>query len=265
MLVLANGAFKSGSTWLRDVVQEMLPHEPIPPAYRLSRYEHWVDPKKLKAMLNSGLCADHVFISKSHIYDRKTRDLILGSSDVKTLMIKRDTRDVIVSSYYHTARLGKYNGSFNKYYWNFGRLKAYQILEYQKTWNVPSDLIYFTQFEDMKTDFTAEITKIGAFLGVTLTESDAQRIEEETSIARMRERRGESDLPEEKRFIRRGQSGGWTRYFDQKMLDDLERIQTRGLGPIDMAAYRLMFDVRLGVKRLVEGRSRFMMRALDRI
>jgi hypothetical protein len=233
MLVLANGAFKSGSTWLRDVVQEMLPHEPVPPAYRLSRYEHWVDPKKLKA--------------------------------VKTLMIKRDTRDVIVSSYYHTARLGKYNGSFNKYYWNFGRLKAYQILEYQKTWNVPSDLIYFTQFEDMKTDFTAEITKIGAFLGVTLTESDAQRIEEETSIARMRERRGESDLPEEKRFIRRGQSGGWTRYFDQKMLDDLERIQTRGLGPIDMAAYRLMFDVRLGVKRLVEGRSRFMMRALDRI
>lgn len=251
MLVLANGAFKSGSTWLRDIADEFLDHEPIPSAYRSAKFAHWVDPNKLSEMLRSGLCADHVYLSKSHIYDRKTRDVLLSSEDARVLNIKRDLRDVLVSAYYHTSRLKKYRGKFKSYYWSFGRMKAYQILQYHKVWDLPSSQIYTTRFEDLKRGFDAEIVKIAEFLGVTLSIADIQRVKNETSIERLRERRGESKLPEEKRFFRRGEIGDWSGYFDQKMLDDLNCIKNRGLGPIDLAAYRLMFDFRLGAVRQV--------------
>jgi len=265
MLVLANGAFKSGSTWLRNVVQQFLLHEPIPRPYRDPKYDHWIDPKKIKALLDTNLCSEHVYLSKAHIYDENTRDIILSSTDTKILNIKRDLRDVLVSSYYHTKRLNKYTGDFRTYYWYFGRLKAYQICQYHRVWNIPSDQVLLTRFENLKQDFDVEIQKISMFLGVTLSRNQVQHIKNETSMERMRQRRGESTLPEEKRFYRRGQIGEWTNYFDQNMIEDLTHIETHGLSLFDRTTYRVLFDSRSAIKRLFWGKTHFLAQLLERI
>ena len=51
MLVLANGAFKSGSTWLREIVRHMRGFEPIPMAFQHPDYPHWIDARKIDQFL----------------------------------------------------------------------------------------------------------------------------------------------------------------------------------------------------------------------
>jgi hypothetical protein len=245
MLIIANGAFKSGSTWLRDIVLEIVESDELPAKFGMKRRSHWVDPNKLDKLLADDVCQDRVFVSKAHMYDTKHRDLLLSSKQAKVLNIRRDIRDVIVSAYYHSKRQGKYRGNFFMYYWLFGRYKAFQINRYHEVWNVRSPYVLTTSFEMLKTEFQSEVGKIGSFLGKSLQAYEIDQIKEETTLEKLREKRGESELEESKRFFRKGEVGGWSNYFDEAMLADVSRIEEHGLGRIEYLVYLILFDLRL--------------------
>ena len=112
MLVLANGAFKSGSTWLYEIVRHMRPFDPIPQPFQHPDYAHLIDPRKITQFLQQCDYHSHHYLSKSHIYDRELATVILSCPAARVLSIGRDTRDVLVSHYFHVRRKPKISGDF---------------------------------------------------------------------------------------------------------------------------------------------------------
>ena len=217
-----------------------------------------IDPRKITQFLQQCDYHSHHYLTKSHIYDRELATLILSYDARLVLNISRDTRDVLVSHYFHLRRDAqnfRWLPDFSSYYWRLGRLKACQIWDYHRAWNLAAPNLYTTSFERLKTSFEDEVQKIGEFIGVTLSPEDVERIREETSLQRLRELTGEATKPEAQRFFRKGVTGDWQNYFDQRMLDDLENLRTNGLGIGDTLKYKLVFDYRLRLKSYLLGRT----------
>lgn len=244
MFVLANGAFKSGSTWLREIAMRMVEFAEIPPAYQHPRFSHWVDPKKLKMFLERADYRGQNYISKGHFYRPQDRTLLLSHDEVYVLDIRRDIKDVLVSHYYHLQRQRKIRTKFSRYYWTLGRFKAHQIKQYHRIWGVDSPQIYVSSFEQLKTNFEEEVRNIGRFLGLDLSDAKLRWLEEQTTIEQLRKQNREEDKPEGERFFRRGAVGDWKDHFDEKALEDLQRIKEEGLRGIGLAKYHLLFAAR---------------------
>lgn len=252
MLVVANGAFKSGSTWLQGIVQQMAPFEAIPDAFRSPFHRQpWLYGPRIEAFLASGVHESRDFVTKGHVYRRRQRDALLGGgAAVRILDIHRDLRDVVVSHYYHFLRERSVEWTFGTYYWRVGRYKAFQVIEFHRAWKDPAPNVYVSSYERLKEDFADEVRRIGAFLGIDLDSAEVERIREATSLRSMQQRRGEQDLDESKRFFRKGAVGDWRNHFDESMLEDLSHVERFGLGWAGALGYRVMFDVR---PRLVTG------------
>ncbi|MFP4106435.1 MAG: sulfotransferase domain-containing protein [Phycisphaerae bacterium] len=265
MLVMANGAFKSGSTWLRNIILEMMEFQPIPESYRHPDYLLWISSYRLADFLREVDFQNHNFISKGHLHSHKYVDLLLSHPDVRVFDITRDVRDVIVSHYYHMVREGKVKSEFGPYYWKLGRYKAYQIVEYHKLWSVDHPQMFVSSFESLKTDFHNEVRRIGSFLGCDLSEEDIDRIKDKTSLQRLREKRGEEGVPEEKRFYRKGIIGDWQNHFDDDMARDIERIQESGLSGLSRLKYQAFFKIRPAVKAFFSRRSTRMRRLMEKV
>jgi hypothetical protein len=131
MLVLCNGAYKSGSTWLFNIVAQLTAFEFPPPSYRNRKWRNpSIDPARLVDFLRSVDFRTRNFVSKQHIGEQRPRDLVLATEDVLVLDIDRDLRDVIVSAYYHHRRDGRFVGSIADFYRTEGRLIAHQVSRY---------------------------------------------------------------------------------------------------------------------------------------
>lgn len=265
MLVMANGAFKSGSTWLRNVVQRMIDFEPIPPEYQHPEYSHWVNPRKIRAMLRQADCAENNYISKSHLFGRRYVKLLISDRHVRVLNMERDLRDSLVSHFYHMVREGKVKQDFARYFWSIGRYKAYQLLLYRAAWKVDSPRVYVSSFERLKANFVGEVRNVADFLGADVSDERIAEIQDETSIEKMRKSRGEEGKDETQRFYRKGIVGDWRNHFDVDMIADLDRICDEGLRPLERTKYHLLFTGRQAVKRFFGYRSRMMFRLLRRI
>ena len=252
MFILANGAFKSGSTWLRNVLRLMTDFEDIPERYRDPRFADWVDIYKMEKFLDDVDHASANYISKSHIHNPRLRDAILFHEHVRVFDISRDVRDVLVSYYYHLLRMRKVREGFERFYWLLGRYKAYQIQQYHAVWGIGAPNIYVTSFEKLKNDFDRETAAIADYLGLPLSEDRIRCIKEATSLARQQKERGEEDKPEHERFFRKGIIGDWKNHFTPELLADLERIQAEGFGPLDRIRYSVMFTSRQRFKELVQ-------------
>lgn len=264
MLVMANGAFKSGSTWLRDTVLRMGDFAAIPRPYRLPENAQWLNPVKLEAFLDEVDCRSVNYISKSHLFGRPYVGMLLSRPGVRVLDISRDIRDTIVSHYHHLVREGRIREGFGPYYWKLGRYKAYQLLLYHASWDTGSPRVYQSSFERLKTDFDAEVRRIADFLGFAVSNERIEEIREETSIDRLRKRRGEDAKGEDQRFYRKGAMGDWQRHFDEPMLRDLEQIQRRGLSLPCLVKYHVLFTARQAVKQFLSHRSRSLSQLLRR-
>jgi len=264
MLIIANGAFKSGSTWLRNLVRQMAEYAPIPKAYQRPGLETWIDPGRFAAFLKNVDCRSANYITKSHLYHKRYVSLLLGHEDVRVLCIARDLRDVLVSHYFHMIREGQIRESrpFASYYWSIGRYKAQQVMEYHHAWGVESPRLYTSAFERLKGDFVGEVARIAAFLGFDVPEKRILEIQEETSLARQRKRLGEEDKPESQRFFRKGIVGDYKNHFDEAMLADVAEVQQRGLRGLALLKYHVAFTARLAVRGFVQQQTGAIRRAL---
>jgi hypothetical protein len=244
MLVVANGAFKSGSTWLRDIVHQMARFEPIPEPYQRRDLPHWIDPDHLPGFLDEVDYRSHHYLTKAHLSKPKYRRLLLRYPDVRILNITRDLRDTVVSHYYHLMRERSLSLGFPTYYWTVGRLKAYELVRYHDVWNQLSPQLYVSSFERLKGDFVGETRLITQFLGFDLTEDRIRDIQRDTSIERMRAKHEEEGDLERAAFFRKGEIGDWKNHLNERMLRDLDRISRRGLDPGSRVAFLLLFTLR---------------------
>jgi hypothetical protein len=255
LLIFANGAPKSGSTWLLKILELVHTFDPIPPLFEHPNIPGWLNPVHYRRFVKMAGESETWYLTKSHIFEVRTRDLLLGQPGVLVFNMDRDPRDALVSHYYHVKREGKFIGPFNAYYWLVGRFKSMQLAQYKRVWGGRTGRVFETSFETLKGDFEREVLRIGTFLEVPMPAERVEQIKKDTTIEALRRSSGESVVNEEKRFFRRGEIGGWMSYFNPAMLNDLERIYAGQVTVLDRAAYGVLFQLRPAIKNFFYQRS----------
>jgi hypothetical protein len=232
MLIVCNGAAKSGSTWLYNIVDRLLPCEWPPKDVLTSSRKHpTIKPVRLADYLALGHHHHRRVITKTHYGRAEQRSLLLADPAVRVIDMERNLYDVIVSTYYDAKGRNGFRGSFARFYWYEGRTQADYLLRYHRLWGDGHPQVCVTSFEALKADFAGEVAKIAAFLGIEVTPARVAEIEQETSLHTLRDRYKDEPLYADAKnpFFRKGEVGDWKNHFDDAMLADIRRIERRGL------------------------------------
>ena len=231
MLVISNGAMKSGSTWLTAILRAMVDHKTLPPGFHDERFGDLptIKREKLLQFLNEVDYQRENYVSKNHFYYE--RRLLSRYKNVYVLDVRRDMADTLVSLFFHTK---KKNSEWNivddtlndvkKAFWIHGPRMAQGIARYHAVWRKKCSWVYVSSYERLKADSAKEIAAIGSFLGLTLSEKRIGEIIEETSFKKMANANRPSDSGMEARF-RKGVVGDHKNYFDDDIVADIRRVE----------------------------------------
>lgn len=235
MLIICNGAIKSGSTWLFNILINLVECQNPPEQYLTGRSEKspCIWPEKLEGFLAEADYKNNNYISKNHLNKPEYKALVQGNQDVFIFDIERDPRDVVVSNYYHDCFRNGYKGSFEKYYWGDGRFVANQLAGYHSLWANCGPRAYTTSYEGLKTDFPTEARAIAKTLGIELSDEAVETLKANTSIDSLRKNYKDDERYQGQKFFRKGEVGDWKNHFDDKMLADIASIQEKGIGKFD--------------------------------
>jgi len=236
MLIIANGTFKSGSSWQFRILRNLVKFSEIPAKYHRKKMKKVLKISKIKEFLNSDLIKQNTYVAKAHIYKKKNIELLRNHPEVKIFLIKRDLKDAIVSHYHHFNNIRRVNLSFKIYYWFIGRFKAMQMIKYNKNWEIDAKNVFYSKFEDLKNNFDSEIKKYGLFVGKKLTNKEIQNIREKTSIKNIRKK------TKKKWFFRKGEIGDYINYFNKSMLNDINKISKK-ISLFDKLIYYLIIEL----------------------
>lgn len=162
---------------------------------------------------------------KNYFKELHQREMILSQDNVLAFNIKRDFGDALVSQYFHLKGFQDYKGFFQKYYWTGGRLRAEELRKYHELWDSDYGNVFVLEYEDLINHFDITVKRIGELLNVKLNNEDIRRIKDETTIERLREKRGDV----KGRFFRKGIIGDSKKHFEKDMIRDLENIKLVGL------------------------------------
>lgn len=240
MLVVCNGAIKSGSTWLYNILKCLDTYASIDDKYlTLRNPKHpCIRPESLQDFLATEDFVAANYLTKNHIDKPEYRDLLLGTDHIYVFDIERDARDVVVSRYYHECFRNDYKDSFQRFYWDVGRQMVADLSKYHALWRDAGPRAYVSSYESLHNDFEAEVMRIGATLGKTVGAAEAQEIRDKTSLGRLRKDYRDEPRFEGEKFFRKGKIGDWKSHFDDELLEDIRRVQEKGIGRIDLPGIR---------------------------
>lgn len=229
MLIIANGAYKSGSTWQFNILREITHFEPVPEAYQKANWNNpTLNSTRFMEFVNGHDLHNAHYLVKNHILELKLRDAIIDHPAIFVFNIRRDLRDVLVSAYYHFLRHQNVEMSFEAFYYEHGMTMMTQVTQFHHFWEqVQWPRYYCASYEGLHRDFAAEVRGMANFLGFSLTDEDIQRIQQNTQISQLRVQYGEADEAQENRFFRKGEVNDWKNHFTPEMLNDFEAKQTQ--------------------------------------
>ena len=240
MLIICNGTFKSGSTWLHAIILEVLKANKIDLRDVPIHYTNDINSpttiieSKLSEFLDNEDYMQSNYITKSHYHLQKTINRNYDSC-IHFFFVERDVRDAVVSHYYHLKKKYKFIMGFRMYYLFIGRLKAFEILKFNRRYLEGFGKDNFFKYSDMKNNFEGALLRISSILNLKhLSEDEMKAIKENTSIAKMR-----SDLLSGKTkyystvykdrevVIRKGIVGDWINHFSIRQQKDIKKLALR--------------------------------------
>ena len=263
MLIICNGTFKSGSTWIHAIVLEVLKANKIklldPPIHYTNNINSptTIIESKFFEFLDNENYIKNNYITKPHYLLKRTiyRDY---DSDTYFLFVERDVRDAVVSHYYHFKKKYKCIGNFSLYYLFIGRFKAFEILKLNRIYKESFGLDNFFKYSDMKNNFEMVLLKISAILNLKdLTEEEVIKIKKNTSIAKMRsdlllgKTKYYSTVPINREgVIRKGVIGDWVDHFSIRQQVDIKRLERLEVSNFFKCIYFFLFTFRRLVFRI---------------
>lgn len=178
MLLICNGAFKGGSTWLYQIAAKLPGFEPVPEAFRDPAFKNAsLDLDKADAFFRT----PGNYYSKQHWTQHWTGEARhrepLARPDVRMLNIVRDLGDVVVSFYYHLRRHGRFEGDFETYFHASGLRHAQRHIDYQSFWHghgPPEPLM--VSYEGLRLAFRDSALAILGYVGVAPDEGLIERL-----------------------------------------------------------------------------------------
>ena len=213
---------RSGSTWLRFILQEILTGEP-------SRFEN----------VNRKLA----FVGRH----RNAPPLLPGSvrllqthepyrSEYKqAIYLVRDPRDVVLSEYAFQKARGWVNGDFQAYLEAFlgGKVNGFgSWRDHARSWLAAADAskgIRVYRYDELRKSTLSSLTSLLEFLNVRV---DSQRISDAIGNNSLQEMKKKEQLSPQKvskrdRFVRSGSVGGWREKLNEAQVE----LVRRHLGP----------------------------------
>ncbi len=183
-LILSNGNFKSGSTWVTAIVHEIYNYRNInfPNNFQNPKHANWINRFRIEDFLNyENSNIRNIWVSKSHIFQQKIiNEIMINQDSIKIINIDRDIRDVLVSHYHHLINAKKIKGDFKNYFYKWGMYKAKQILDYRLAWK-DYDCLKL-KYVDLLEKNHETIKEIAKYLEIDLNKQQVLQIEKETNI-----------------------------------------------------------------------------------
>ncbi len=263
MLIICNGAFKSGSSWLHAILVELAIVKKLDLQKVPNKYTNDINsPTTIieSQIKNFLLIEDYTFnnyLTKSHFFKKKT----LGrkySDNVKILFIERDMRDAIVSHYFHIKNKYSYKPSFAFYYFFIGRYKAFEIALFTYRCKKFRGEENFFHFSDLISNFEETVRKIALSIGITeISDEEIKQIKEQTTLDKLREELKKGNIsyyPTNKddnwKLFREGKVGSWRKYFKARHVKDISRIEQGKFSILSKIVYTLIFTLRRMIFRI---------------
>ena len=249
MLVICNGAIKSGSTWLYNILTHIVKFNHPPNQYLTqgNKKHPCIQPQKLNDFLAQEDYKNINYISKNHLGKPEYKSLLLSHENVCVFDIERDSRDVVVSNYYHDCFRNGYKGTFDEYYWQTGRKVVAGLASYHNLWRDGGQNVYLSSYEKLHHDFHNEVRRIAAVLKVSLTPKEVENISQKTSIDNLRKQYRNDPHFQGSKFFRKGAIGDWKTHFSKALIKDIKHVEERGIGKIDIP--KLKYKLRQFAKR----------------
>jgi hypothetical protein len=231
MLVISNGAMKSGSTWLTGILLQMVDHQPLPPGYHDERFGDvpTIKRARIRQFLDEVDYHRVNYVSKNHFYYE--RRLFSRYRDVYVLDVQRDMADTLVSVFFHVKKkMSEANmrdpelDDIREAYRRHGATTVKDLVRYHAVWSRPCSWVYVSSYERLKENPQREIAAIGTFLGLTLSAEKIAAIIRDTSFEVMASTPRPADSGMEARF-RKGVVGDHKNYFDDEILRDIRRLE----------------------------------------
>tara|TARA_B100001758_G_scaffold247953_1_gene269025 strand:+ start:8516 stop:10174 length:1659 start_codon:yes stop_codon:yes gene_type:complete len=265
-LVLSNGNFKSGSTWVTAIIKELLNHDnyDFPKEYQNPKHNNWINIFKIPSFISSSFFKNKKYwLSKSHIFHESILSkIMIHQNNIKVIHIHRDLRDVLVSHFHHLRNERKYNKKFRSYFYSWGIYKAIQYLYYNKLWKNGPCLSL--KYEDLKQNNYKTIKKMAEYLNISVSEKRIKSIQKETEINTLRSNSKIKKLNQEEWFYRKGIVGDWKNYFDDQMLLKLRYIEAGKLSLSTRIIYFIKFTSRIRFKFFLYRFFPFMYKMFDK-
>ncbi len=238
MLVICNGAVKSGSTWLYNILYELMdfdrpPNDYLSDASRQRTRNPCIRPDALAEFLQTVDIVNNDYLSKNHIGRAEHRNLLMANEHVFVFDIERDVRDMVVSSYYDDCNRNGYPGSFQDHYWEHGRYIADDVTRYHDRWRGAGERFLMISYEGLHQDFASQVAPIARMLSVELSTEAMAVLQEKTSMGSLRKRYQNEELYKDDKFFRKGVVGDWENHFDAAIASDIESIVRKGIGAFD--------------------------------
>jgi|GEM_PF-3074674 len=257
MLVICNGTFKSGSSWLHAIVLQLLTVKKV----ELKEIPYKYNPNlksptrvleyHLQAFIRNEDCRKNNFVTKAHYFSNNTLQYKYKDY-IKFIFIERDIKDAIVSHFFHFNNFRKTQFSFTSYFNVVGVFKAYEMYLFNKRCkkNFPSNL--FLSFESVKSDFAGSVKFLSKILELgDLSEIELQAIKNNTSLEKMKKSakdRGNKYYPElgdeSHKLFRKGNIGDWESFFKNKQLVMINKIINGEASTYIRVCYFIFFTIR---------------------
>lgn len=257
MLIICNGTFKSGSSWMHAIVIEILKLKTvniseIPALYNPNTQSPTrILEKNLNSFIKEQNIISKTYVTKSHYFQRKTLSSLYPES-VVFLFVERELKDAIVSHYFHFRNYRLKSISFSFYFWVIGIFKAYEMCLFNERSKKNFAPEYFFTFEGFKNNFTKNIQKLSQILSVDdLSLQEVELVKEKTSLSYMkqesmfRKNKYYPELGEEShKLFRSGKIGEWKTMFSARQLSFVNKISLGNTSFLIRVGYFILFTCR---------------------
>ena len=257
MLIICNGTFKSGSSWMHAIIIEILKLKTV----NISEIPNIYNPntqsptrileKNLNSFIKEQDIISKTYVTKSHYFQPKTLSFSYPES-VVFLFVERELKDAIVSHYFHFRNYRLKSISFSLYFWVIGIFKAYEMCLFNERSKKNFSQEYFFTFEGFKNNFTTNVQKLCQILGVSdLSLHEIELVKEKTSLRHMkqesmlRKNKYYPELGEEShKLFRSGKIGEWKTIFSARQLSFANKIYLGNTSFFIRAGYFILFTWR---------------------
>jgi len=244
---------KSGRTWLRVMLSRFYQLKHGLPEYSLIAFDN-LHAKNRDIPL--------VFFT----HDNYLKDFV-GHADSKkdyyqkkVVLLVRDPRDVVVSQYFQWKyRMNPWKKRLNKYPAHGSDISEYQfamdqnqglpkIVDFLNLWASEAgkiDQLLVVRYEDMRRDTAQVLGQILNFIGTPASPEETQDVVNFSSMENMKKMEqkrtfwlsgsrmlpGDHNNPDSYK-VRRGKVGGFTDYFDEDQVNNIEQLLQQTLQPV---------------------------------